>query len=191
MKYRFFKGDVTQEPLKSIYADYQVSKEERKDKLNAILEKYPFNDGLISGSGWFHRMVSGIACKATNISQVLDVKGFKVSKFDDEFYLVKPDKRYKKGKELAEDFKAINEIYEQHRDFSPYILKRLNMLYFASDFSYSPTSGRSYLAVAGICENTLLVKMPMPIDKNDEPFPEIAEGLVEIKESEFLAIQGK
>ncbi|MDD0823734.1 DUF5420 family protein [Mannheimia sp. AT1] len=191
MKYRFFKGDVTQEPLKNIYADYQVSKEERKDKLNAILEKYPFNDGLISGAGWFHRMVSGIACKATNISQVLCVKGFKVSKFDDEFYLVKPDKRYKKGKELAEDFKAINEIYEQHRDFSPYILKRLNMLYFASDFSYSPTSGRSYLAVAGICENTLLVKVPMPIDKNDEPFPDIAEGLVEIKESEFLAIQGK
>lgn len=191
MEYRFFKGDVTQEPLKSIYADYQVSQQERKDKLDAILEKYPFNDGLISGLGWFHRMVSGIACKATNISQVSDVKGFKVSKFDDEFYLVKPDKRYKKGKELSEDFKAINEIYEQCRDFSPYILKRLNMLYFASDFSCSPTSGRSYLAVAGICENTLLVKVPMPIDKNDEPFPDIAEGLVEIKESEFLAIQGR
>lgn len=65
------------------------------------------------------------------------------------------------------------------------------MFYFASDFSYSPTSGRSYLAVADIFENTLLVKVPMPIDKNDQPFPDIAEGLVEIKESEFLAIQGK
>lgn len=185
MKFRFFKGDITQEPLKSIYADYQVSKEERKDKLNAILEKYPFNDGLISRSGWFHRIVIGIACKATNISQVLGVKGFKVSKFDDEFYLVKPDKRYKKGKELAEDFKAINEIYEQHRDFSPYILKRLNMFYFASDFSYSPTSGRSYLAVADIFENTLLVKVPMPIDKNDQPFPDIAEDWLRLKKVSF------
>ena len=191
MEFRFFKGDITQEPLKSIYADYQTSKQERTDKLNAILEKYPFNEGLISGTGWFHRMVSGIACKATDISQILETKGFKVAKFNKEFYLVKPDERYKKGKELAEDFIAINNIYEKHRDFSPFILKRLNMLYFVNDFYHTSTSGISYLAVAGLYENTLLVKVPMPIDENDEPFPEIADGLVEIKESEFLAIQGK
>lgn len=191
MEYRFFKGDVTQEPLKSIYADYQVSQQERKDKLDAILEKYPFNNGLISSSGWFYRVVNGVACKTENSSQVLGIKGFKVTRFDEELYQIRPDKRYKKGKELAEDFKKINAIYEEHRDFSPFILKRLNMSYIAHDFYHSPTTGRSYFAVAGICENTLLVKVPMPIDKNDEPFPDVAEGLVEIKESEFLAIQGK
>ncbi len=119
MKFRFFKGDITQEPLKSIYADYQVSKEERKDKLNAILEKYPFNDGLISRSGWFHRIVIGIACKATNISQVLDVKGFKVGKFNDEFYLVKPDKRYEKGKNLQKILKQLMKFMRNIVIFRP------------------------------------------------------------------------
>lgn len=191
MKFRFFKGNITQEPLKTIYADCQKSQQERADEINKILEKYPFNNGVISGSGWFHRTISGIACEVADIDQVKDIKGFKLSRFNDEIYSVTPDKRYKQGKELAEDFKTINGIYEKYRDFSPAILKRLNMLYMVHDFSYSPTTGRSYLAIAGVCENTLLVKVPMPIDKNDEPFPEIAEGLVEIKESEFLAIQGK
>lgn len=51
VEFRFFKGDLKQEPLKSIFADYQKSERDRRDKIDKILAKYPFSQGVITRGG--------------------------------------------------------------------------------------------------------------------------------------------
>ncbi|KDD79557.1 DUF5420 family protein [Glaesserella parasuis] len=192
VEFRFFKGDLKQEPLKSIFADYQKSERDRRDKIDKILAKYPFSQGVITRGGQFGRFAVGIACDVSNKEQVMAIGGCKLSHFNNELYLVKPDKRYKTGKVFAEDLKNISQIYDSHRDFSFFVLNKLNMFYFVNDWDYSPTRGTSYFSVAGVYDSTLIIKVPEPLDeKQDGAFPVVADCLTEIKESEFLALQGK
>ena len=191
MQFKFFKGDLTQEPLKIIYADFKQSSEKRSAEIKAVIAKYPFNDGLISKSGWYCRMVSGIACKASRVCKVEGIKGFKVKPVSDGYFEVKPDKRYKVGRELAEDLKKIDAMYQRHRDFSYFVLSRLSMLYTVTDYYSTSTRPTAYLSAAGAYDGVLLVKMPTPIDEDSEPFPDVPSCLTEIKESEFFALQGK
>lgn len=198
MKYRYFKGDLTCEPLKSIYQDCKRSQEKRKAEISSFLAKYPFNNGLIKTGGLNSIFVEGIACNAPLPDEVKSNKGFKIKSFNENCFIIRANKRYKTGKVLADDLKKLNEIYERYPEFSIAILKSLNFSYRVIDWRNVSTEVYCYMSVAGVSnkdETVLLVKTPYPISeqllKNNKPFPAIPACLTEIKESDFLSMQGE
>lgn len=183
MEFRFFKGNITQEPLKTISDDWYKSRAERDEKLNKIFATIPFYDGW-NGS---ETSIYGIVCKDNN--PALEVakadKGYKFEKKGDK-WIITPDKRYKSGKVLSQKLEQIWGILKAHPDFSTFALKSLNMTCWVS-------FGRNlYIAVAGVFGDTFVAKIPVKSEGcGCDDFPEVACCLTEIKESEFLAIQGK
>ncbi|WP_346556985.1 DUF5420 family protein [Mannheimia haemolytica] len=183
MKFRFFKGDITQEPLKTISDDWYKSREERDEKLNQIFATIPFYDCWYGGE----TSIYGIACNDDNpaLEAVKSDKGYKLEKKEDK-WIITPDKRYKSGKELNKKLETIWEILQSSPDFSKFSLKKLKMTCWVGFMD------RLYIAVAGVYGDTFIAKIPVKTEGCDcDDFPKVAECLTEIKESEFLAIQGK
>lgn len=183
MQYRFFKGDITQGALKKINDDWYKSREERNKKLEAIFATIPFYNH------WYGSETSilGIVCENNNpaLEAVKADKGYKLEKKGDK-WIIKPDKRYKSGKELNRKLEQIWGILKDYPDFSKFSLKQLKMTRMVE------FGNKLYFSVAGVSNDIFIAQIPVKkgsCDCND--FPEIADCLTEIKESEFLAIQGR
>ena len=93
---------------------------------------------------------------------------------------------YLTGKELSQKLAEISSILQKVPNFSTFALRRLNMNCWVG------FGDRLYMAVSGVFGDTFIAKIPVKGEGCDcDEFPEVAECLTEIKESEFLAIQGK
>lgn len=184
--FRFFKGDATQEPLKSIVNSWKQSRKERNEKLKPIFAEMPFYDR------WYgsETAIYGIVCNANNpaLEQAKQEAGYKIERVKEDKYLIKPNKRYKKGKELDQAIRQIREILATSPDFSHYSLEQLNLLITVGDYAIRQVSFSS----AGMKGDVYLAQIPYKQKGNwGDEFPTIPDFLTEIKESEFLAIQGK
>lgn len=183
MQFKFYKGDLNQEPLKTIREDWLENQEIRNEKLNAIFDTIPFHDGWLGSE----TSIFGIVCQndETVLSEVKNTKGYKVETID-EIIVVKPDKRYKAGKVLDAKLTQCWQILQAHPDFSKFSLKQLGI------YIMVPELTNLYFSVAGVTNNYYIAKIPVPNSEySRDKFPEIPDFLTEIKESEFLALQGK
>ena len=95
-------------------------------------------------------------------------------------YAYYPKMNTKKGKELAQRLKEGNLTFSA----SHFIVDALKLEHFA--FSGS----RMYVSVAGTSENLKCILVSIPGERGDT-FPVIPEWMREVKESEWLAAQGR
>ena len=95
-------------------------------------------------------------------------------------YAYYPKMNTKKGKELAQRLKEGNLTFSA----SHFIVDALKLEHFV--FSGS----RMYVSVAGTSENLKCILVSIPGDRGDT-FPIIPEWMCEVKESEWLAAQGR
>lgn len=183
VQFRFFKGDITQGELKAISDAWYKSRGDRDEALKPIFDAMPFYDGWQGGE----TSIWGIVCKEDNpaLEQIKTEKGYKVSYFKDRNYVVKPDCRYKAGKAFKQTLEKIASILNQSPDFSDFALKKMGM--------YKMVGGatRVYISVCGVVDDVFIAKVPVK-DKGNfgDEISSIPDYLTEIKESEFLAIQG-
>ncbi|EGP03048.1 hypothetical protein AAUPMG_11731 [Pasteurella multocida subsp. multocida str. Anand1_goat] len=190
MKYKFFRGDMTAEPLKNVSDEWFKSRDIRNEKLKNIINTIPFYNGW-SGSETF---INGIVCFEDNpaLEQVKQDKGYKIKLFDNVLpsekkkYVIRADKRYKSGKILDKKLTEFYSILKEHPDFSTFALRKLKMSCWVI------YAGQLHMAVCGVFNETFIAQIPIKgeLCSGDE-FPVIPEFLTEIKESEFLAIQGQ
>lgn len=190
MQQRFFKGDVTAEPLKSLYEDWKKQQEIRDKKLDAIFDTMPFYNGWYGSQS----SVQGIICNEDNpaLEQIRQDKGYKITLFNNgkpsekTAYVIRPNRRYKSGKVLYEKLCNVYSLLQKYAEFSKFALAKLNMRCWVIDGT------NCYIAVCGIFNDTFIASVPVKSEGcGGGEFPTIPDCLTEIKESEFLAIQGK
>jgi hypothetical protein len=99
-----------------------------------------------------------------------------------------PKMSTKAGKELSAKLDAP----ELEFSASGYILKLLKLSRMVVGRHSGPRTGIAmYRSTAGYCGDKLLVKIPDGNDPDGDPMPEIPSWMREVKESEWLAAQGK
>lgn len=183
MQFKFYKGDLKQEPLKTIHENWLKNRETRDEKLKAIFDTIPFYNGWLGSE----TSIFGIACQndETVLSEVRKTKGYKIEVIKEKT-VVKPDKRYKAGKVLDEKLHQCWQILQEYPDFSRFSLKQLGI------YIMTPEITTLYFSVAGVANGCYIAQIPIPNSEHcRDKFPEIPDYLTEIKESEFLALQGK
>ena len=107
MQFRFYRGDLNQEPLKTIYKNWLEGRNARNKELEAIFDTIPFYDGWLGSE----TSIFGIVCKRNEsvLAEVKETKGYKVETTNGKT-VVKPDKRYKVGKEFDVTRERIRQI---------------------------------------------------------------------------------
>ncbi|MGF7453290.1 DUF5420 family protein [Pasteurella bettyae] len=183
MQFRFYKGYLNQEPLKTIYQKWLEGREARNKELETIFNTIPFYDGWLGSE----TSIFGIVCKRDEsvLAEVKETKGYKVEIANDKT-VIKPDKRYKVGKELDTKLNQCWQILQRNPDFSKFSLKELGI------YIMTPDATNLHFSVAGIAGSDYIAKIPVPNSEHScDKFPEIPDCLIKIKESEFLALQGK
>lgn len=106
-------------------------------------------------------------------------------KLEPDGYGYVPSRNTRRGKELAN---RLIEGKELHFSPSRHICDKLDIHRYQSDGTYV------YRTVAGYADGKILVSIPGPRDGMvgmSDPFPEVPAWLREVKESEWLAAQGK
>jgi hypothetical protein len=95
----------------------------------------------------------------------------------------KPNSRSNNGKELRKRINAVNRL---HTTFSKEVIAALGIDRWCHDGS------KVFMSSAGCTDTALLVSIPgSPDDGQSDKFPDIPDFLREVKESEFLAAQGR
>ena len=99
-----------------------------------------------------------------------------------------PKMNTKAGKELSAKLDAP----ELEFDACDYILERLKLSRMVvGRHSGSRTGMAMYHSTAGYCFDKILVKIPSGNSDSDDPMPDVSDWFREVKESEWLAAQGK
>lgn len=182
IQFRYFKGDMTKEPLKTIIDTWYKLRAERDKKLTNIFNTIPFYESWLGDE----TSIFGIVCSYDNPArdEAVLTKGYRTEDYKGKC-VVKPDRRYKVGKDFDKKLQAIRQILKEAPDFSSYSLKELGMYLLVGHFS------RLYFSVSGVQDDIYIAKIPVKEQGNfGDDFLEIHECLTEIKESEFLSIQG-
>ena len=148
-----------------------------------LMEEYGA-DALIS-SPWSRGKPSGLGFKQEQRFSYLK----RGNKGYEDGFVYYPKMNTKAGKELSAKLDAP----ELEFDACDYILKRLKLFRMVvGRCSGSRTGMAMYHSTAGYCGDKLLVKIPNGNGELDgDPMPQIPTWLCEVKESEWLAAQGK
>ena len=152
----------------------------------ALISEYEA-DGLIL-SVWNDGKVTGLAFNRPTHRPYL--KG-ETRTSGEEGYGYYPKLSTKEGKRLAQKLEAEELTFSA----SKFILDRLRLHRIATGpHSASRTGHAVYYSVAGIASGKILVKIPgskNPEHDGTQSFPSIPSWLREVKESEWLAVQGR
>lgn len=173
--FRYFLGEGPEVDALNKEVDARIKARQAAQK--ALIEEYGADTLVVNGDDW-SPLAFGFKeeTKAPRFLKAADIK--------DGFYLFEPDKRYKKGKELAEKFK------DPKYAFSPrkYVLEKYGL------FRMTFGNGHWYRSVVfWPKDNIMAVEIPVNTEdaSSNDPWPEIPPFLREVKYSEFLAVQGK
>lgn len=171
MERHYFIGEGP-EAEKLIAATLARSEVARKARL-ALMHDYS-SDGLLLSGGRDGSIV-GLSFKEKR-----DIPFLKGGNRIEGNYAYYPKMNTKKGKELAQRLKEGNLTFSA----SHFIVDALKLEHFV--FSES----RIYVSVAGTSENLKCILVSIPGERGDT-FPVIPEWMREVKESEWLAAQGR
>ena len=183
-EFRYFKCELEIEPIKSLDKQWRNKRKERNEQLNAIFDTIPFFDGW-QGS---ESQIWGIVCKVNNpeFDKVKSDNTYKITKIDNERVCVTGNKRTKAGKAFNAQIQGIRDILQKYPSFNDFMLRKLKLnCWVLGDRT-------AYVAVCGIANGCFILSIPVKSDGyGGDEFPTIPEYLTEIKQSEFLAMQGK
>ena len=171
MERHYFIGEGP-EAEKLIAATLARSEVAREARL-ALMHDYS-SDGLLLSGGRDGSIV-GLSFKEKR-----DIPFLKGGNRIEGGYAYYPKMNTKKGKELAQRLKEGNLTFSA----SHFIVDALKLEHFA--FSGS----RMYVSVDGTTENLKCILVSIPRERGDT-FPVIPEWMREVKESEWLAAQGR
>lgn len=184
MEYRYFKCPLNVELISTLKKQWLEDREKRNELLNRIFAEIPFYEHWRGSEEW----CIGIVCRKDNpeFEKIKSEKYYKIENLRDEQVVIRGNNRYKLGKAFNEKLNQIEQVLKQYPSFNRFMLKKLKL----SCWAY--TSNCGYGSSCGVVSEHFIVKIP---DKKGEfggdKFPEIPNYLTEIKESEFLALQGK
>lgn len=175
------EGPEAEELIAETLERENVAREARK----ALVAEYE-TDGLIL-SVWDNGKIAGLAFDKPTSRPYL--KG-ETRLSNGEGYGYYPKLSTKEGKRLAERLKAEELTFSR----SNFILDKLRLRRMVAGASSASRTGCAlYYSVAGIISGKILVSIPgnKENEHGRDPFPEVPAWLREVKESEWLAVQGR
>lgn len=182
--FRYFKCALSVEPIKSLDEKWRKDREVRDKKLEAIFDTIPFYE-CWRGS---ERNIFGIVCSLDNpeYAKIKENKAYKFEMVENEKVVITGNGRTKAGKEFNAKIQSIGYILNQHPSFNDFMLRKLKLTCWVLGVR------TGYVSVCGVANGYFIASIPEKSDGfGGDKFPEIPEYLTEIKQSEFLALQGK
>ena len=96
------------------------------------------------------------------------------------------NRRTKAGKAFDAKIQSVRDILNQYPSFNDFMLRKLKLTCWVLG------DRTCYVLVCGVASDNFIVSIPEKSESFDgDKFPAIPEFLTEIKQSEFLALQGK
>lgn len=178
MKFHYYIGEG---PEATSLASYCIDKLKARNEARHILCSDYGAQGVIESS----RYVSGLVFK-----EAQDAKHFKLTQKQDGHFWYSPRRNCKEGKAFAQRLCDPALVFNN----SDYIVKKLNLYCEVLGEHAASNSGIAmYFSVAGIVGEKIIVKIPNTENCEDgsDEMPTIPTWLHPVKESEFLAVQGK
>ena len=182
--FRYFKCKLDVEPIKSLYEKWLKDRAVRYKKLYAIFDTIPFYEGW-SGS---ESNIRGIVCSLDNpeYAKIKEDKTYKFEMVENEKVVITGNGRTKAGKEFNAKIQSVRDILNQYPSFNDFMLRKLKLTCWVLG------ARTGYVSVCGVASDHFIVSIPVKSEGfGGDDFPAIPEYLTEIKQSEFLALQGK
>ncbi|HHF4380696.1 TPA: DUF5420 family protein [Haemophilus influenzae] len=183
-EFRYFKCALNVEPVKSHYQQWHIDREQRNKELNVIFDTIPFYE-FWRGS---ENGISGIVCHANNpeFEKIKEDKTYKLEMLAGEKVNITGNNRTKAGKAFNAKIQSIGQILRKYPIFNDFMLRKLGISCWVMG------DRMAYIAVCGVASDHFIAEIPVKSEGfGGDDFPAIPECLTEIKQSEFLALQGK
>ncbi|RDE96516.1 hypothetical protein DPW02_09855 [Aggregatibacter aphrophilus] len=183
-EFRYFKCALNVEPVKSLYQQWHIDHEQRNKELDVIFDTIPFYE-FWRGS---ESRIYGIVCSENNpeFEKIKEDKTYKFEMIEGGKVNITGNNRTKAGKAFNAKIQELRNILNQYPSFNDFMISELalNCWVFASNMAY--------IAVCGVASDHFIAKIPVKSEGfGGDDFPAIPECLTEIKQSEFLMLQGK
>lgn len=182
--FRYFKCALSVEPIKSLDEKWRKDREVRDKKLEAIFDTIPFYEGWRGSES----SIWGIVCSLDNpeYAKIKEDKTYKFEMVENEKVVITGSGRTKAGKAFNAKIQSIRDILNQYPSFNDFMLRKLKLTCMVLG------ARTGYVSACGVASDHFIVSIPEKSDGfGGDKFPEIPEYLIEIKQSEFLALQGK
>lgn len=182
--FRCFKCALSVEPIKSLDLQWKKDREVRDKKLDAIFDTIPFYEGWRGSES----SIWGIVCSLDNpeYAKIKEDKTYKFEMVENEKVVITGSGRTKAGKAFNAKIQSIRDILNQYPSFNDFMLRKLKLTCMVLG------ARTVYVSACGVASDHFIVSIPEKSDGfGGDKFPEIPEYLIEIKQSEFLALQGK
>ncbi|WP_233115713.1 DUF5420 family protein [Aggregatibacter actinomycetemcomitans] len=183
-EFRYFKCALDVEPIKSLHEQWHNAREKRNEELNVIFDTIPFYEYWRGDES----RIFGIVCNADNseFEKVKTDNTYKIEKLNDGKVCITGNKRTKAGKAFNTKIQQIREILQKYPSFNDFMLRKLKLNCWVFG------QRMSYVSVCGVASEHFIVAIPVKSEGfGGDAFPIIPDFLTEIKQSEFLALQGK
>ena len=183
-EFRYFKCALNVEPVKSLYQQWHIDNKQRNKELDVIFDTIPFYE-FWRGS---ENSINGIVCHVGNqeFEKIKEDKTYKFEMLPGEKVNITGNNRTKAGKAFNAKIQAIRQILMKYPSFNDFMIRELALNCWVL------ASTMAYIAVCGVASDHFIVEIPVKSEGfGGDEFPSIPECLTEIKQSEFLALQGK
>ena len=175
--FRYFKCALSVEPIKSLDEQWRKDREIRDEKLDAIFNTIPF-----------YECWRGSVCSLDNseYAKIKEDKTYKFEMLSGEKVNITGNNRTKAGKAFNAKIQTIRQILTEYPSFNDFMLRKLKLACWVLG------ARTGYVSVCGVANGYFIASIPEKSeDFGGDKFPAIPEYLTEIKQSEFLALQGK
>lgn len=184
-KYRYFKCSLDVDPIKTLDETWRQKREERDAKLVPIFDAIPFYE-FWSGN---EDNIWGIACHKNNpefLKIAEDKKTYSISTVKNDMKVIVGNNRSKAGRAFNETIASIRNILHEYPSYNRFMLRKLGL-----NCSVDRNQVQ-FVSVCGVAEDHFLVAIPVKSEGfGGKEFPSIPDYLTEIKQSEYLALQGE
>lgn len=183
-EFRYFKCALNVDPVKSLDEKWRSEREQRDEKLEAIFATIPFYDGWRGDEN----SIWGIVCGLDNpeFAKIKEDKTYKFEMLPGEKVNITGNNRTKAGKAFNAKIQELRNILNQYPSFNDFMLRKLKLTCWVLG------ARTGYVSVCGVASDHFIVSIPVKSEGfGGDEFPAIPECLTEIKQSEFLMLQGK
>ncbi|WP_233115141.1 DUF5420 family protein [Aggregatibacter actinomycetemcomitans] len=183
-EFRYFKCSLQVEQIKSLYEQWRKEREQRNKLLKAIFNTIPFYEFWRGDETSIFGIVSSV--NNADFEKIKDDKTYKFEMLKNEKVLITGNKRTKAGKAFNAKIQEIRAVLNNYLPFNEFMLHKLKLTCWV----FGQLKG--YLSVCGVASGHFIVSIPVKSEGfGGDDFPAIPKCLTEIKQSEFLMLQGK
>ncbi|KOE31980.1 DUF5420 family protein [Aggregatibacter actinomycetemcomitans] len=184
LEFRYFKCPLGVEPIKSLDQQWRKERKQRNKQLNPIFDTIPFYECWRGDETSIFGIVSSI--NNPEFGKIKDDKTYKFQMLKNEKVVITGNPRNKAGKAFNAKIKEIRNILNEYPGFNDFMLRKLKLTCWVLG------ERTGYVSVCGVASDHFIVSIPVKSEGfGGDDFPVILECLTEIKQSEFLALQGK